>query len=260
MYDSVRVLRSDMAGIIEKSTPWTVELGGNTLWSSRGPMLFPKYALALGVAAEWERQGKMLKSTSMPLTSLCTVAFEGFLYENDTKPKLDKLSEYFWTDSACYRSPEEAALKDKQDRILSPVLRWLEDKYNVEEIFTTSETIRLAHSEETAKTLLSQMERMDCWELSIMDSLVKLSKSYLLGLAFVDGHLSAESFYIAARLEEDHQILRWGEVQGGHDIDIAHAKTRIHGASSLLALLRSDIVPVEELEHVRGEVNVVNSG
>lgn len=47
----------------------------------------------------------------------------------------------------------------------------------------------------------------------------------------------------AARLEEDYQLEDWGEVEAGHDLDLADAQTRIAAAAVLVRLLRLTHAP-----------------
>lgn len=47
-------------------------------------------------------------------------------------------------------------------------------------------------------------------------------QSFIIGLALVKGRLTPEEAFIAARVEEDHNISEYGLVKGlyGHDVEI----------------------------------------
>lgn len=51
-----------------------------------------------------------------------------------------------------------------------------------------------------------------------------LSKSFLISLALVSGHLNVEQAAQAAEVEVQSQINRWGAVQDSHDVDQAELR------------------------------------
>lgn len=83
----------------------------------------------------------------------------------------------------------------------------------------------------------SLAQGLDRWHLAAAEQLAACCKSVLLGLAVTAGKLSIEQTLEAARLEEDHQIERWGLVEGGHDIDIADLRVRVAAPSLFIRLL-----------------------
>ena len=82
------------------------------------------------------------------------------------------------------------------------------------------------------------LQGLDRWHLAAAEQLAACCKSVLLGLAATAGQLSVEQVLAAARLEEDHQIERWGLVEGGHDIDIADLRVRVAAPSLFVRLLK----------------------
>ena len=60
---------------------------------------------------------------------------------------------------------------------------------------------------------------MDAWNLTLMQSVTMEAKSFFVGLAVVEGVLTAEEAIEASRVEEEFQIEQWGLVEGGHDMD-----------------------------------------
>jgi ATP synthase F1 complex assembly factor 2 len=79
---------------------------------------------------------------------------------------------------------------------------------------------------------------MDQWQLAAAEQLAASCKSVLLGMAATAQALSIEQVLAVARLEEDHQIERWGLVEGGHDVDIADLRVRVAAPCLFLHLLR----------------------
>lgn len=85
---------------------------------------------------------------------------------------------------------------------------------------------------------LPLVQGLDRWHLAAAEQLAAYCKSVLLGLAATAQALSIEQVLAAARLEEDHQIERWGLVEGGHDIDIADLRVRVAAPCLFVRLLR----------------------
>lgn len=54
------------------------------------------------------------------------------------------------------------------------------------------------------------------------------------------GRLSVAGALEAARVEEDHQIMNWGLVEGGHDVDIADAAARVSAAALFARFVRGE--------------------
>jgi ATP synthase F1 complex assembly factor 2 len=173
----------------------------------------------------------------MPLTSLCSFAVDGLADPEDCKRAIDKLWTFIWTDTACYRNSESSELREKQERILNPLLDWVDSKWGVR-LVTTRLVEPLKHdSGEIDVFKQESIKGLSQYQLAALDALVKSTKSYVIPMAFLHGHITAEETYIASRIEEDLQVLKWGEVEGGHDLDQAYTKVKIYSASLLMQLL-----------------------
>lgn len=96
------------------------------------------------------------------------------------------------------------------------------------------------HSEKAEEVLIAELDKMDPWGLAIFDTLAKVSKSFVIPLAFLHGRISSKQVYIAGRLEEDHNVLEWGEVEGGHDLDLHFARFKTYAATSFFRMLELD--------------------
>lgn len=222
---------------------WIILLNGRMLITpNKSPMVLPSKLVALAVAAEWERQGKYIRPTSMPFNSLATCAIDGYGPASNVEIRqkhFEDLFKFIPTDTVCYRDSSVPGLRDRQDRILDPILEWVKDHYGIslEKVqgFSTIDSM----TDSTVRILQEEIFRLSPWQLASMDSVVKLSKSYIVGLALIHGRLTAQQVFSAARVEEEFQIEQWGEVAGGHDLDSAYMRMKIQAAHILQKLIES---------------------
>ncbi|CAL5084353.1 unnamed protein product [Urochloa decumbens] len=77
----------------------------------------------------------------------------------------------------------------------------------------------------------------DC-ELASIDAVAAAAHSLVIPLAIFREKLGIEEAIELIRLEEDHQVDRWGLVEGGHDVDIADLKVQMSSAVVFLGLSR----------------------
>ena len=105
----------------------------------------------------------------------------------------------------------------------SQLHEWIESEEGLghKPAFTTGLTFfgGLPHPPELVEEAEARLERMDVWELTMMQSVTMEAKSFFIGLAVVEGALTAEEAIDASRVEEEFQIEQWGLVEGGHDMD-----------------------------------------
>jgi len=66
-----------------------------------------------------------------------------------------------------------------------------------------------------------------------MERATYTSKSFLIGLALVKGHLSIERAVKASQVEVDSQMDKWGEVEDSHDVE-REDTTRLLGSALCL--------------------------
>ena len=82
---------------------------------------------------------------------------------------------------------------------------------------------------------------LSAWELTAVNSAVGSTCSLVVALALACRHISIDTAFAAARLDEEHQLEHWGLVEGGHDLDRAYLRVRLASASTFLHLLGSDV-------------------
>jgi ATP synthase F1 complex assembly factor 2 len=60
----------------------------------------------------------------------------------------------------------------------------------------------------------------------------------VIALSALHGKISLDDTVEAVRLEEHFQIEEWGMVEGGHDIDLADVRVRVHAPVVFMQLVR----------------------
>lgn len=76
-------------------------------------------------------------------------------------------------------------------------------------------------------------------QLAALEKALHLTKSLYLSLALVEGHLTVKEAMDAAWVEQNSQILTWGEVEDSHDVGWAELGREL-GAVRLASSARGD--------------------
>uniref|UniRef100_N1QTY3 ATP synthase mitochondrial F1 complex assembly factor 2 n=1 Tax=Aegilops tauschii TaxID=37682 RepID=N1QTY3_AEGTA len=138
----------------------------------------------------------------MPLMKLACTALERVPL---TRTKIiTNLMQKFHQDLVFCRSPADDELTkgvyEKQKEKIDPILDWAKTEFGLKPVVYTT-----AHS-------------------------------LVIPLAIFRGRLGVDESIELIRLEEDHQVDRWGLVEGGHDVDIADLKVQMSSAVVFLQL------------------------
>ncbi|KAI1298871.1 ATP synthase complex assembly protein atp12 [Mortierella claussenii] len=226
------------AGVKDMGDRVAVTLDGRVLKTPAGNQLtLPKDQehLALMIAGEWHGQKALLKSHSLPMTSLVARAIDGFAGSQQGRQEtLDRLIKYLDTDSICYQQDFPDSIVKAQHEHWDPILKWVKDEYDLD-INVSQGITYVQQTDEVKQRLRDIVTDMTDIELSAFERATLTAKSFLIGLAVVKRHLSVERAWMAAQLEVLDQIDRWGEVEDSHDVDREFVKSQL--ASARLANL-----------------------
>ena len=197
------------AGVGEAEGGFTVTLDGRPIRTPAGTLLImPTTALAEAVAAEWEAQEELIAAHTMPLTQLASTALDRVAPQR--QPVIDELVKYGGADLLCYRAETPADLARRQELMWQPILDWASAHLGVELLCATG--IQHVQQPEPALTALRQViERYDDYRLTALQSAVAAKGSLLLGIALIEGRISAEEGFALSQLDETYQIELWGE-------------------------------------------------
>ena len=209
--------------------------GKPVMTPGKHPLILPTRALADGVAAEWDAQGDVIDPWSMPLTRAANSAIEKVTPQFDAVA--DMLGAYGGTDLLSYRASEPDALKARQAEGWDPVLTWARDRYGAP-LAVTEGLMPVAQDVESLARLRARIAELTPYELTAFHDLVTLPGSLILGLAVLDGRLSAEEAHALARLDEVFQAERWGRDEEA-DAAAEGRLAAMRNAERLLNLLKS---------------------
>ncbi|XP_053738753.1 ATP synthase mitochondrial F1 complex assembly factor 2 [Synchiropus splendidus] len=184
----------------------------------------PNEALAIAVATEWDAQRDTLKFYTMHLTTLCNTALDNPTQRNEDQ-MISGALKFLETDTVCYRVEEPHGLVELQKNEWDPVLRWIENRYDVK-IGSSSSIMGPEIPEETKDTFRQHLKSYNFWSLTGLEYVITQLKSVVLSFGLIDRHLSVEQAVLLSRLEEEYQIQRWGNVEWAHDYDMYELRAR----------------------------------
>ncbi|PWZ00731.1 ATP12-domain-containing protein [Testicularia cyperi] len=192
--------------------------------------------LAAAIAHEWQEQGNQLKPHTLPLTSLAARALEGCSNPQDRAQIESDLLRYLENETVCFQESQPTALVQLQDEHWTPLISHINSTFDVD-IEPFQGLLGNSHSDKVMQTFKSHLEALDSFDLAAFERSVMISKSFLISVALIQGHLDVEKACQAAQVEVQSQINRWGEVEDSHDVD--HADLRRTLGSVAIATVRS---------------------
>ncbi|AUH66477.1 ATP12 family chaperone protein [Paracoccus zhejiangensis] len=171
------------------------------------PLLLPTEALARAIAAEWDAQTDVIDPTVMPLTRAANSAIEKVTPQFDAVA--DMLGDYGGTDLLCYRATEPEELIATQARDWDPLIDWSATHLRAP-LRLAQGVIPVAQDPEAVARLRARVATLDAFGLTALHDLVTLPGSLILGLAVLEGRLTADQAFALSRLDEEFQAGRWG--------------------------------------------------
>lgn len=187
---------------------WRVVLDGRPVKTpARRTLLVPAEGLAGAIAAEWRAQGERIDPFTMPLTRLVHVGLDRMGEVREAAAA--EVAKFATTDLLSHRA-DDADLAAKQAKIFDPFLDWARTALDA----PLSAAATIAPLEQPATSLEALRLRalaLDDLRLTGLVSAAPILSSAVLAFALLEGEGDAETVWTASRLEEDHQIERWGE-------------------------------------------------
>ncbi|BFZ02885.1 hypothetical protein BsWGS_05924 [Bradybaena similaris] len=189
----------------------------------------PSEPLALAVATEWNAQDKIVNRHAMHFTSLSNTAQENPLHKT-RKELTETIIHFLETDTICYRPTEPLELTKLECELWDPILEWAAQRYGLE----ITPTVSMAPpqvSEESKDIIRRHLLSYSDWALFGYHYAVDTVKSLLIIMALVDKHITVETAVDLARLEQQFQANRWGNVEWYHDIEKYELRCRLSAAA-----------------------------
>lgn len=203
------------------------------------PLLCSTQVLADAVLREWVRQEEIVLPDTMPLTQLVSTQLDQVAENRQSMS--DSILKYLDTDLLCYRAggePEGQA--EAQCAAWDPWLDWFAERFGVR-LEITDGLAALRQPEEAHEKLENAVTTLDDARFTILQLVTPLTGSVVLAMAFVEGAISAEQAFAAARVEERFKAGIYNEALYGPD-PAQEKKDRaalndLHAASAFLRLL-----------------------
>lgn len=140
-------------------------LDGRVLKSpARGKFELPSQDLACIIAAEWDAQTNErvgIQPTSMPCMTIAATAIDQVIPSRDFVQKT--CISYLPTDTALfYTSPDDRLLLRKQQKHFKPLLKWVNNHYDIELVEAASDacTGKIVHPETSIDIINKEMDKM----------------------------------------------------------------------------------------------------
>lgn len=185
-----------------------VALDGKPVRTPGGAVLSVRTeSLAAAVAAEWAEQTGEVRPLGMPMTRLALTQIDRVAPRRAEVAA--ELLGYAGSDLLCYRA-EETALADRQNTLWNPLLDWLTARYGVT-LAVTAGLMPVAQAPEALAPLAEKLATLSDADLTALALAAPAAGSLVIGLAFLEGRLSAEEAFAVSQLDETYQIEQWGE-------------------------------------------------
>ena len=123
---------------------------------------------------------------------------------------IEQLSLYLNSDVVCYFASSPNDLVKKQNKNWLPMIRFMQDVYNIN-ILYTSKISAISQPKDSLAKLKEILKSKNCFELSAIGVLVQLTNSIIISLALVNDKINAKDAYEISNLEEIYQSSFWGK-------------------------------------------------
>lgn len=197
------------AAVLSHDQGTAIGLDGKPVRTPAGRLLLVRpAALAEAIAAEWRAQGEDIDPHSMPLCQLASTALDRV--GPNRAAIVAQLVNYARTDLLCYRAEGPEDLVERQTRMWHPLIGWVADTFGAT-LLITHGVIPVSQPSEALDNLERVVAGYDVHVLTALQSAVAAMGSLVLGLALVEGRLTAEDAFAISQLDETYQQELWGE-------------------------------------------------
>jgi len=197
-------------------------------------VVLPTERLAHALASEWMLQDNFVKPIALPLTRIATAAIDTI--PEDRKLVINSLVDTLQYDSMCLRDKETPTIDRFLNKKLEPINAWIQKHFGYP-LNTTFPFQPMDHPPELIENIRKYISELDAMHLAALEQLVVVSKSLALSLAISHSIVTIKECMKIARIEEEFQIERWGEVEGAHDLDRADLHVKMAAGALFWRLL-----------------------
>ncbi|HEX3666086.1 MAG TPA: ATP12 family protein [Rhizomicrobium sp.] len=176
-------------------------------------------ALANAIATEWREQGEHVERSAMPLTGLANSAIDRV--GSNRGQLIDHILAFGRSDLVCYRASEPARLAERQKDVWDPLLQWAWTAHGLRLMADAG----ISYIEQPVDAIVRMQELVSSlgdFTLAALDLSASLTGSFVIALALVGFHITAEEAFAAAQLDEIFQAETWGS-----DAEAEAKRTRV---------------------------------
>jgi chaperone required for assembly of F1-ATPase len=193
---------------VRRADGWTIELDGRPVRTpARELLLLPTEALASAIAEEWTAVHEKVDPRALPLTGLANAAIDRV--DPARQEFAAGLAKYGESDLACYRAEGPRELVVRQERLWDALLSWARRRFDVD-FRTTSGVVHVAQPQATVDRLAHAVAALDSFRLAGLSPLVTIGGCLIVGLAVLEGALTAEQAWEAVTVDDAWQLEQWG--------------------------------------------------
>ena len=195
--------------VVSSETGYFIKLDDKILKTpAKKQMMLPTEALAKKVASEWDEQVDEIDPTKMPFTKSSNAALDKVSEQFEEVSSL--LGEYGDTDLLYYRADSPPELQKRQKTGWDPIVKWAENTFKVQ-INCGTGIVYIPQNENLFSGIRKKISNLSIFELTAFYDMVSITGSLILGLAIINGRLSAKEAYQLSRIDEQWQLEQWGE-------------------------------------------------
>ncbi|MFZ2029585.1 MAG: ATP12 family protein [Vitreimonas sp.] len=168
----------------------------------------PSRALAEAMAQEWDAQIDRVIPATMPLTQLAFAAIDWT--SSSREQRTHYVASFGQTDLCCHRADAPADLVARQSMIWGPIVAWGGEALGVT-LPVVKGVVAAAIAPGELSKLKMRSEALDDFSLTALSQAAGLAGSALIAFALLHGKLSGKDAYVAATLDDEFALGRWGE-------------------------------------------------
>ena len=174
---------------------------------SKNELIIGNRSIAHGVKNEWSKVKKEINYSHMPYTKACFLSVDRS--ERESLKLKDKLVGYGMSDLLCYRADKGSDLARIQSKSWDPLIDWIQIQLNTT-LTISHGLVPVEQSSDMEKEFSKLLLPIEPLCLTVMNELVTLSNSLIIGLAILTGKISPEKAWKLMRIDEDWQRNIWG--------------------------------------------------
>lgn len=174
---------------------------------ARAALCVPSRALAGALCDEWNAQGERVDPGSMPLTRLANTALDRM--PDIRRDAIAELVRYGETDLLCHRAERPESLAERQEALWQPPLDWLERRFGIT-LRAVTGVFPQPQDRRAIERLKEVVGAYDDFGLTALHMSATGAGSIAIGLAMMEGEMTAGQAAEAAFLDDRHQMEQWG--------------------------------------------------